>query len=146
MLDWMKIAKAKSGSASLAQFSEKIGRKNTETGPGVGNSGILLSSSIETLIDFMGWYPRKKLQVVRKKLLGFKSTQIMLGELEDSKHLKSSYGFKLKQIIEGTGESRRKKLQEESPLSVAEQVDCLIEHARDPELLSRAWIGWSAHI
>jgi len=27
-----------------------------------------------------------------------------------------------------------------------EQVDCLIEMARDPNILGRTWIGWSPYV
>ena len=31
-------------------------------------------------------------------------------------------------------------------LEITEQIDCLIEAARDPQILGRAWIGWGAYI
>jgi len=31
-------------------------------------------------------------------------------------------------------------------LSVVEQVDCLIDHSIDPNILGRTWVGWTPYV
>lgn len=54
----------------------------------------------------------------------------------------------LKNAVRGPPESIRQALLRSGKryLEVDEQVDCLIEQARDPNILGRTWIGWSPYV
>ena len=54
----------------------------------------------------------------------------------------------LVKAIDGPAESVRGQIAREKRryLEVTEQVDCLIEQARDPNLLGRTWVGWSPYV
>jgi DNA-dependent protein kinase catalytic subunit len=69
-------------------------------------------------------------------------------ELTDSMHYDKEYFPKLKEALVGTKDGFRYKIlkQRKRCLEVEEQVDFLIEHATDPNILGRLWIGWSSYV
>ena len=116
-------------------------------------------SEYEGELQELAWYPRKKIEIVKDKLNGMNPVRVLIKELKDSKHEKkvSIYGIiimlqgyikVLQKAIEGPENSiRQQKLREKKRyLEVDEQVDCLIEQARDPNILGRTWIGWSPYV
>lgn len=50
--------------------------------------------------------------------------------------------------ITGGEDSVRKRILKTKKryLEVDEQIDCLIELSRDPNILGRTWIGWSPYV
>ncbi|CAG9330104.1 unnamed protein product [Blepharisma stoltei] len=124
LLDWVKAAKTKEMNASQIQAS----------------GSTILSQEEEA-----AWFPRKKLEIVKKKLSGYNSAHVMYEEFVTTKHAKTNYAKKLVDVIMGPEDSLRRSCAE-SGLGVDQQVDILIEHATDPNILGRAWIGWLPHI
>lgn len=54
----------------------------------------------------------------------------------------------IKLAIMGPEDSIREKMLKTRKryLEVDEQIDCLIETAKDPNILGRTWIGWSPYV
>ncbi len=82
---------------------------------------------------------------------GRNPVRISIQELNDSSHYKRPYYEELVKALKGADGSMRSSLmvvneREKRYLSVEEQVECLIELARDPNILGRVWIGWGAYI
>ena len=84
--------------------------------------------------------------MVRGKLNGIHPSKILANELNVSKHRQKPYWRRLLFAIQGPRGSIRETLVKRQHLEISEQVDCLIEAARDPQILGRAWIGWGAYI
>lgn len=66
----------------------------------------------------------------------------MLREFTDSKHIEKKYFAKIKEIVIGSKNSLRYSIKGKT-LNVTDQIDSLIDLARDPLILGRTWIGWS---
>ena len=99
----------------------------------------------------LSWYPRQKIEIVKNKLLGINPVKILSKELKDSVHeRKREYITEVKKAIQGSEDSIRYHHLANSKhrkfLDVEDQVDILIELARDPNILGRTWIGWSPYI
>ncbi|KAJ3139728.1 hypothetical protein HK100_011282 [Physocladia obscura] len=88
------------------------------------------------------WYPQQKLDIAKRKLEGENCTYVTVDELtvghEKRKFFKSMKGA----LMGDPAVNVRAKVGRicESP---KEQVDCLIDLAMDPNVLGRAWVGWS---
>ncbi|CEO98530.1 non-specific serine/threonine protein kinase [Plasmodiophora brassicae] len=80
-----------------------------------------------------------RIATARSKLEGRSSVQVMLGEFARTKHATSRYAGRMKDLITGAG---GRPDYGADPLSVDDQVACLLEHASDPALLGRSWQGW----
>jgi len=136
LMDWIKTAKNKKlgVSGSVASINP------------AGSTDSLSSLGID---EEIAWYPMKKVDVVRKKLIGMKPSEVMLEELQDSKFFKDPTMKRTKdrltETVKGTPNTFRSTLTKVY-LSVPEQVDALIDQARDPNVLGRVWIGWSPYI
>ena len=99
------------------------------------------------MLEEILWYPKKKIEIVRKKLMGEKSSKIMLEELTDTRHLRSQHYNMIKEAVAGGKGTLRHALKHvKDNLKVIDQVDILIDHARDPNLLGRTWIGWGPYL
>lgn len=97
----------------------------------------------------LSFFPRKKVQTLKEKLNGYNPARILAGELKDSRHARQKYYKQLLKVIQGPeGSVRKASLDKEvdTYLSAQNQVDCLVEMARDPDILGRVWIGWGAYI
>ena len=105
-------------------------------------------SEYEEELQELAWYPRKKIEIVKYKLNGANPVKVIEKELKDSKHEKRAYLKPLIKAIEGPeGSIRHQFLKAKKRyLEVDEQIDCLIEQARDPNILGRTWIGWSPYV
>ena len=87
LLDWIKDAKQKNR-----------GRISNE--PGYGKKDSLLSmGTSEGLNEGLSWYPRKKIEIVRKKLLGVNPVKILHRELKDSQHANKPYMAAIERAI-----------------------------------------------
>ena len=51
----------------------------------------------------------------------------------------------MKKVLMGERGTLRSKVGEVCS-SVEEQVDCLIDHASDPNVLGRTWVGWESWV
>ncbi|VEN60084.1 unnamed protein product [Callosobruchus maculatus] len=85
------------------------------------------------------WYPQIKIEQARRKLQGEGSTRIMVEELEANNTLKYKDAYvNLVKNIRTVG-----RFEEMNNLSVEEQIDCLIDHSTDENLLGRMYAGWT---
>lgn len=90
------------------------------------------------------WYPVEKLNQAERKLTGTNSATITIEELKARNKIKPEIIEKYVEYVRGPPDSIRAKFNEH--LSVTEQIDCLIEHATDHNLLGRMWVGWEPWI
>lgn len=121
LIDWLKMSRKKSIS-----ISETAG----------GTSQILSATT---------WFPQEKIKIVRAKLRGESPVSIMLQELNMSIHSKQSYFGNIQCIVRGE-EPRYRQHFPEGVLPLADQVDCLIDMATDPDILGRTWTGWNPFV
>jgi DNA-dependent protein kinase catalytic subunit len=99
-------------------------------------------------MEALSFLPKQKIDKVKKKIAGVNPVLILKQELSESTHASKKYYKQLCETIQGPTGSQRNTLlsQKKTFLDVEEQVDCLIETARDPDILGRVWLGWSAYI
>eukprot|EP00930_Biecheleria_cincta_P034831 TRINITY_DN24017_c0_g1_i1.p1 TRINITY_DN24017_c0_g1~~TRINITY_DN24017_c0_g1_i1.p1 ORF type:complete len:2972 (-),score=592.94 TRINITY_DN24017_c0_g1_i1:290-8146(-) len=97
--------------------------------------------------------PRKRLRYVQQRLQGIHPAAILKEELGDStvawvrELVRIQSEGSLEAIAAGLHDPRRKEIYlRGKPLSPAEQADCLIAQATDPNILGRAWEGWAPEI
>ncbi|EGC36942.1 DNA-dependent protein kinase subunit [Dictyostelium purpureum] len=89
------------------------------------------------------WFPKQKIHIAKKKLDLYNPAYITLEELSASVHSNSPYEKNLQEIIKGDPKYNIRSKVNKICSSVKEQVDCLIDQSTDPNILSRAWIGWN---
>lgn len=130
LLDWTKEAK------------KKLQQQLSEDEP------IEEKKSHEREMEALSFLPKQKIDKVKKKIAGVNPVLILKQELSESTHASKKYYKQLCETIQGPIGSQRNTLlaQKKTFLDVEEQVDCLIETARDPDILGRVWLGWSAYI
>jgi hypothetical protein len=97
-----------------------------------------------------------KLEVMKEKLDGKNAADIMMKELRKSTHTDKDYLQQLKKALVGRKKGIRYRILEDKMrerssankkfLEVDEQVDFLIDMARDSDLLGRIWIGWAPYL
>ena len=101
-------------------------------------------------------YPKKKMDIIRSKINGGHPSLVALEEVQHAT-TQDSNGKKfikaIKEVLLGPQESMRRKLLEEdkmeeeeesrSGLTVAQQVDILLEAATDGSILRCCFAGWS---
>ncbi|XP_063933973.1 DNA-dependent protein kinase catalytic subunit-like isoform X2 [Zophobas morio] len=91
------------------------------------------------------WYPREKLSIAEQKLESHNSSYIMALEI------KAGHGHKkeceaLLRIVQGDPNINVRAKVGAICKNVEEQVDCLIDHATDPNILGRLWVGWESYM
>jgi len=100
-------------------------------------------------IEFL---PRRRLHLVSERLGGRHPASLLMEELADTPCpwvRELSRGPVLEGIVAGLEDEdgeRRRLYQRGTALSSAEQADCLIRQATDPNVLGRAWEGWAPEI
>lgn len=110
-------------------------------------------------IEFL---PRRRLKNLAERLRGEHPAKVLMRELADNetKWVKEMRAPALETIVSGldyleplpaTPEQRARAQRAElykrgGPLTVLEQVDCLIRQASDPNILGRMWQGWAPEI
>merc|ERR1712032_1156912 len=101
-------------------------------------------------ITDLEFVPRRRLQMVAERLRGRHPAAILRDELMDNPYpwvKELIRGNSMEAIIAGLDEDERAEMYRRNvPLSVAEQVTCLIRQATDPNILGRAWEGWAPEI
>ena len=84
LLDWLKDAKQANRSSSLIQDSSRT----------AGALGTAQDDDSQ-----LSWYPRKKIEVVKKKLRGVNPVRILYKELAESVHARGDYLEQLGGVI-----------------------------------------------
>lgn len=142
ILEWLKKNRRSKYASNMAVFDSF--KSNEKGGNSIQQvSGSQSSASMEKKkvgSRKLDSYPKIKIDIVRQKLLGYNSGKIMMEELKQSKHNKAPFIDFVTRIVLKENTLRGSK---EETFSVPQQVDCLIEHAMDPSILSRVWLGWS---
>ncbi|KAJ3665343.1 hypothetical protein Zmor_000841 [Zophobas morio] len=92
------------------------------------------------------WYPAQKIDQAERKLRGAKSTTIMVEDLRAGHQKNQQYMKAYIKLVEGVAEFDLRARKEGDSLSVEDQVDCLIDHAADYNLLGRMYEGWAAWV
>ncbi|XP_052761107.1 DNA-dependent protein kinase catalytic subunit-like isoform X2 [Mya arenaria] len=100
------------------------------------DSSELYSQEEET----MHWYPREKIQYVKRKLKGANPAYITRDELKLG-HGKKAVFKDYETVALGHKENARCQLPE-AGLTVEQQVTALIDQATDPNIHGRTWVGW----
>ncbi|CAG9832446.1 unnamed protein product [Diabrotica balteata] len=88
------------------------------------------------------WYPLVKLEQAKRKLNGANCVDIMVEELKAGMRNQQYTDAYVKLVLGETNENFRTKFVGKEGLTVEDQVDCLIDHATDSNLLGRMWRGW----
>jgi len=93
------------------------------------------------------WYPRRKLTVVKWKLDGHNPAKILSLELRENKQMQMDSKLMDKCVAHLRGELTHKRARDFDKISEpAEQVELILDLAKDPNILGRTWVGWgSAH-
>ena len=92
------------------------------------------------------WYPIQKIGQAERKLRGAKSTTTMVEDLRAGHQKNQQYMEAYIKLVEGVTEFDLRARKEGDTLTVEDQVDCLIDHASDYNLLGRMFEGWAAWI
>jgi len=111
-----------------------------------GLDTICRASQNEQVVAAHKWEPARKILLARKKLEGCNPMEIFNYDLDKNASLRSKDCVDvLKEIVTGekSGAVRAaiKKRSGRSDLSVADQVDCLVDMATDSNILFRQWGG-----
>lgn len=86
-------------------------------------------------------FSARKMEDFSKKLRGSNPARILASIVErNSRVTAARRSSEFKDVVLGKGVSRKRDT--DGHLSVAEQVDILIELATDPNILGRTWAGW----
>ncbi|XP_011503295.1 PREDICTED: DNA-dependent protein kinase catalytic subunit-like [Ceratosolen solmsi marchali] len=97
------------------------------------------------------WLPRKKIEIIEKKLNGGNPSKIMVEELSimhDDENLFEGTLYKYTHIINGTDSKhiRKRSRMKTEFLTSEKQVQCLVEQATDLNILGRMWVGWAPYV
>lgn len=96
--------------------------------------------------DASVWFPKEKIGIARKKLSRYNPVHIMVQELRTSVHGKKPYLRSLEIIVNGEAKHNARARHGERCDTVAEQVECLVDLASDPNVLGRMYGGWASWI
>lgn len=86
------------------------------------------------------WFPKRKIDQVKRKLSGINSKEIVKEDLKEGQT--AEYLQAYCELVDGVPELDYRARLPADGLTVEEQVDCLIDHAGDYNLLGRTYIGW----
>ncbi|KAI5273209.1 Dna-Dependent Protein Kinase Catalytic Subunit [Manis pentadactyla] len=87
------------------------------------------------------WYPRQKINHVKRKLAGANPAAITCDELLLGHEKVPAFGDYVA-VARGSKDHNIRAQEPVSGLSEEAQVKCLIDQATDPNILGRTWIGW----
>jgi len=101
--------------------------------------------------------PRQRLRFLKERLRGKHPSILLVEELAESRipwvkeRLRAPEHDSIEAIAAGLHDDDRREVYERSlregrMLDVAEQTDCLIRMATDPNILGRAWEGWAPEL
>eukprot|EP00455_Lapot_gusevi_P005433 TRINITY_DN12319_c0_g1_i7.p1 TRINITY_DN12319_c0_g1~~TRINITY_DN12319_c0_g1_i7.p1 ORF type:complete len:437 (+),score=120.35 TRINITY_DN12319_c0_g1_i7:208-1518(+) len=154
-LDWLNAAQDASAASNPSSGSGAGGSgSGAASGSGSGGASGSAGSSASGSASSTGnaaaalWYPRRKINIAKLKLEGYNPSYVMIREMEETvpKHAGSKYFGRLQQVIRGSRNRVRSQAPYDTPLSVEKQVECLIDHATDGNILGRTFEGWMPFI
>lgn len=91
------------------------------------------------------WYPNIKVDQTKRKLEGVSSVKIieedLVGGRKDPQYIQAYV-----KLVKGLPEFDKRTKFISDNLSIENQVDCLLDHATDDNLLGRMWEGWNAWV
>lgn len=99
------------------------------------------TQGINTGEEDAAWYPKQKVQSARKKLEGFNPAYVMRDDLQLG-HKNQTWYKQMESVCLGDETVNVRAREPESGLSVESEVACLMDHAMDPNVLGRTYIGW----
>ncbi|KAK7790685.1 hypothetical protein R5R35_009591 [Gryllus longicercus] len=91
------------------------------------------------------WLPQEKLSVAKRKLAGVNPLTVEVEELKAG-HGSSKYLNDYLKVLNGAKSFNFRARTNATNLTPAEQVECLMDLAVDPNILGRAWVGWDPWI
>lgn len=103
------------------------------------------SQSTTADVDFQ-WYPKRKLDQVRRKLAGANSVDVTIEDLDNGPELRKIYNGAYVSLVKGHPQYNVRARKSSRDLSVEDQVECLLDQATDYNLLGRMFKGWSAWV
>jgi DNA-dependent protein kinase catalytic subunit len=142
VVDWQGAAAAK-------------GEKEESSSPLFGTDGIDTSSSSSTASS---WEPLRKILLARAKLEGANPVGVLHRDLEKNLHVFKKFNSlgAIMKVVKGEAERPRARLrrrkggrkgrEEMEMLTVAEQVEVLVDLATDPNVLMRQYVGLATYI
>ena len=154
-LDWIELANKnfnKSNAKSLmTKFDEIDSQSQQSLNLTQNNSQSSQSSQSQSQSqdnkDELLWYPKHKIYIATLKLNMYKSTWVMLEEINSTQHFTSSHTKQMQLLINGCSNNKlRRKFNKNKCKNVEDQIDCLIDHADDDNILSLTWQGWLSWI
>jgi len=89
------------------------------------------------------WFPKKKIEIAKRKLHGDNPAYILVDELRSSIHASKPYIKALEDIAKGDKQTNYRAKVGAKCSSVMEQVTCLVDQATDPNVLGRTYWGWA---
>ncbi|KAI8075324.1 hypothetical protein BC940DRAFT_249003 [Gongronella butleri] len=134
LLDWKKTAAKRAKSQKRGEAIRSAEFSADSAGASTG------SASME-----YGWYPAEKLATAKQKLDGVNPAVIMSEELRRGHESKAYYKHAL-QIIKGDPSINVRATIPDQCSNTAQQVQCLVDLATDPNILGRTWVGWQSYI
>uniref|UniRef100_A0A3Q4MQ59 DNA-dependent protein kinase catalytic subunit n=1 Tax=Neolamprologus brichardi TaxID=32507 RepID=A0A3Q4MQ59_NEOBR len=93
----------------------------------------------------INWYPLQKVNFAKRKLDGANPAAITSEELKLGFEKDGAFPG-MQSVALGTKEHNIRARLPAEGLSVENQVDCLLDQAMDPNVLSRVWVGWEPWI
>lgn len=91
--------------------------------------------------DLQSWYPKQKIDQAKRKFLGASSVTILIEDLRANNLQRYTEAYV--NVVKGSAEyDIRAKFEENHALTVEEQIECMIDHATDYNLLGRMYAGW----
>jgi DNA-dependent protein kinase catalytic subunit len=146
-LDWVHRAAranrgarpAESGGPEAVAMAGQVGGRGGGGGGGGGAGGGGKAGGDQRL----AWYPLQRIRIARDKLQGRHPSEVMLEELKENPAFKGDYEKCCRRIIVGLKGAPRARVRDRSVLlSVAEQVEFIVDQSTDPNILARTWEGW----
>ncbi|ORY53674.1 hypothetical protein BCR33DRAFT_779027 [Rhizoclosmatium globosum] len=104
--------------------------------------GTVAISSMSDSLAAPEWYPRQKLEIARRKLDRENPIFITADELKNG-HEKKKWYKNMRVTLMGDPVINIRAKAGNICQTPKEQVECLIDLAMDPNVLGRAWLGWS---
>ncbi|KAL9649605.1 hypothetical protein ABK040_003282 [Willaertia magna] len=139
LVDWLKYAKRNPQfySESSLELSSSSNNSNNK----VNKKEEEEEEEIKKDEQLMKWYPKRKVELARKKLELYNPVEIFKSDANANVMIKKGIKY-IEKAIEGDPEINKRAKVGEICKSVKEQVECLIDLATDVKILGRTYIGW----
>lgn len=94
--------------------------------------------------NLISWYPESKIGQAKRKLAGANSMKILIEDLSASTN---NFTQAYMNLVKGDVQyNKRITFSDSETLTAEEQVECLLDHATDENLLGRMFGGWRSWI